>query len=83
MAYSGSGAALIQSAAELGDVDLSNFQWACVSVFQPWPADLISIDGGPAIPMPIILGAPFVRAFYTVFRRDGPGQGSIGIARKA
>jgi hypothetical protein len=71
----------MQKATDLGDSDPSNFQWACVSVFTP--SFTLITSTGETMQMPVTLGAPFLRAFYTVYRRDGPGQGSIGIAPRA
>eukprot|EP00884_Botryococcus_braunii_P007872 jgi/Botrbrau1/17086/Bobra.0741s0001.1 len=63
-----------QAAQTAGD---SGVVWGCVAAIAPLDD---SYMGVPMRMNSIILGAPFLRAFYTVYRRNGPGDASMGFA---
>ncbi len=55
----------------------SAMQWACISSIY---SQIIPEIGVNLQTKTLILGAPFLRAYYTVYRSDGPEKGSIGLA---
>ncbi len=63
-----------QAAETAGD---SSVVWGCIAAIVPVDDTYMGI---PLRQNTIILGVPFLRAFYTVYRRNGPGDASMGFA---
>ena len=50
----------------------------CISLINGFDLSFLGLDAPPLARG--LLGVPFMQAYYTVYRRDGPGQASVGFA---
>lgn len=68
----------IQAAQNADDPGL---RWTCVAAILAFP-EIVEGLGLPVIIRyrKMVIGAPLLRAYYTVFRRNGPNDYSVGFA---